>query len=666
MGENDNESKSGIGSTLFKEGLKAAWKKLPPAVKIKIIGIAGAVLLGLIIIIAIIGAFSPSALDYSDRAVTAKDEAALKEDFEDIWYELCEEDECDEDLKKFQEELIKSQKKFYNQLDRMVSRYKLNKKQRYTLLTTIFLDYSIDEFYEGNAFDIVETSSEEDNQNENKPKDIIYEKEKDTIKKLAREFEPNESENESYYNFLKSKDFLDNRENLKSYYINYASSVGKDVSNLTEDDKISVRLIIIENIKDIVADYMGEINKDYKEITANGTGYWWPIGSAETTEQDGKLFAIGEPTNTYISSYYGLRIHPTENVPKKHNGIDIPGNLNTAYVIAAIGGEVKKIYNSCVSYGELYCGGGYGNYIMILDALGNTTVYAHLHQGSITVNIGDIVSRGQVIGKVGSSGNSTGSHLHFGITVNGDWANPLDYVDPKNPRPTVSNEDFDFNHSVYSEAEFIAVVNEYYSQDGACSHSYPAFTTRCNKLKDDILNGDGARIIYNIATERNINPEIIFPRMMLEGYASGNGHNYFSYGCGNTSSSYSCEHGFSSFEEGITAFFDNASKYDSLFSFMSQYAHLGDYWYNVEAVNAACYNEETNSYECGPSGVGGCYYVNYMYPDGAPAHVIEACSHTTCSHKNTTDCVATADSDRDDYTRYQVRMMTSVRKKFFK
>jgi len=67
---------------------------------------------------------------------------------------------------------------------------------------------------------------------------------------------------------------------------------------------------------------------------------------------------------------------------------------------------------------------------------GSTTVYAHMYKDSITVKKGDRILQGQKLGLMGSSGSSTGCHLHFEIRMNGSKVNPLDYINAENPRPT--------------------------------------------------------------------------------------------------------------------------------------------------------------------------------------------------------------------------------------
>ena len=137
--------------------------------------------------------------------------------------------------------------------------------------------------------------------------------------------------------------------------------------------------------------------------------------------------ADGLPVSTTISSYFGNRKDPFTGVASNHSGTDIAandGSVGTINIIAAKEGTV--IYpaagdvTSCPSNSNLdICGGGYGNYVMIEHGDGTITLYGHMAANSITVTAGNPVMQGQVIGKMGSSGRSTGSHLHFEVRVNG-------------------------------------------------------------------------------------------------------------------------------------------------------------------------------------------------------------------------------------------------------
>ena len=114
---------------------------------------------------------------------------------------------------------------------------------------------------------------------------------------------------------------------------------------------------------------------------------------------------------SYISSRFGERIHPITGELKNHNGMDIAANMGTT-VYAADGGRIVLA--------EWY--GGYGNCIMIEHGNGYKTLYGHL--SVIGVKNGQTVSQGDVIGQVGSTGNSTGPHLHFEVYLNGGRIDP--------------------------------------------------------------------------------------------------------------------------------------------------------------------------------------------------------------------------------------------------
>lgn len=119
-----------------------------------------------------------------------------------------------------------------------------------------------------------------------------------------------------------------------------------------------------------------------------------------------------KPVNGPIVSGYGYRIHPILKYKKMHYGVDISAPTGTPI---KAGGDGKVIFADWR--------GGYGQCIMIDHGKGIVTLYAHLSK--ISVKNGQVVSAGKVIGNVGSTGLSTGPHLHFEVRVNGDPVDPL-------------------------------------------------------------------------------------------------------------------------------------------------------------------------------------------------------------------------------------------------
>lgn len=134
-------------------------------------------------------------------------------------------------------------------------------------------------------------------------------------------------------------------------------------------------------------------------------GFIWPVGNFH-----------------YISSPFGYRIHPITGVSRLHSGIDIAGSgINGTPVYAADDGTVSL---------ATYNAGGYGYYVMLYhgnksDGKQYATLYAHMQK--YVVSPGQSVRRGDIIGYVGSTGASTGPHLHFEVRVNGTAVNPLLY-----------------------------------------------------------------------------------------------------------------------------------------------------------------------------------------------------------------------------------------------
>ena len=125
-------------------------------------------------------------------------------------------------------------------------------------------------------------------------------------------------------------------------------------------------------------------------------------------------FVWPTPSCTTTSSAYGYRVHPIYGTVKFHAGEDIPASYG-AEILAAASGTVTTA--GWVS--------GYGNYTVIDHGGGTMTAYGH--QSSIIVSVGQYVEQGQVIGYVGSTGNSTGPHLHFEVYQNGSTVDPKSF-----------------------------------------------------------------------------------------------------------------------------------------------------------------------------------------------------------------------------------------------
>ncbi|PZO08860.1 MAG: hypothetical protein DCF27_07465 [Lysobacteraceae bacterium] len=131
---------------------------------------------------------------------------------------------------------------------------------------------------------------------------------------------------------------------------------------------------------------------------------------------DNKRTPAGMPAPGYISSNYGTRTDPFGRGSAHHLGIDIDANSGDPITAAAEG---------VVSFSGVR--NGYGNVVEIDHGNGYKTLYAH--NSSNLVRVGDVVRAGQLIGKVGSTGRSTGSHLHFEVMLNGRQVNPRQYLD---------------------------------------------------------------------------------------------------------------------------------------------------------------------------------------------------------------------------------------------
>ena len=139
--------------------------------------------------------------------------------------------------------------------------------------------------------------------------------------------------------------------------------------------------------------------------------------NAQASDGDGGAsgFVWPCPSSRRITSGFGNRAQPTAGASTNHKGIDIGASYGASIVAAASGRVTTAAYSSSA-----------GNYIVISHGNSLSTVY--MHCSALYVSAGQTVSAGQAIAAVGSTGYSTGNHLHFGVIKNGSYVNPTAYV----------------------------------------------------------------------------------------------------------------------------------------------------------------------------------------------------------------------------------------------
>ncbi len=139
------------------------------------------------------------------------------------------------------------------------------------------------------------------------------------------------------------------------------------------------------------------------------------ISSSATSVYTGGVMLWPVPGNYRISSQYGYRIHPILHTRNFHSGLDIPAATGTSIVAASAG---TVIFSGTK--------GGYGKCVMIDHGGGIVTLYGHC--SALVAGVGESVSQGQTIARVGSTGQATGPHCHFEVRINGSTTSPVSYL----------------------------------------------------------------------------------------------------------------------------------------------------------------------------------------------------------------------------------------------
>jgi murein DD-endopeptidase MepM/ murein hydrolase activator NlpD len=173
---------------------------------------------------------------------------------------------------------------------------------------------------------------------------------------------------------------------------------------------------LIEGIRARKAEFEAEYSAVQAEIDAQIAAAAASRGNPTPTAASGRgngRFLL--PVNAPVTSPFGPRTQPVSGASRVHPGVDLGASMGTPIKAAADGTVVMAGPN-----------GGYGNWTLIDHGGGLATGYGH--QSSIGVRVGQHVSRGEVIGRVGSTGTSTGPHLHWEVRVNGNPVDPMGWI----------------------------------------------------------------------------------------------------------------------------------------------------------------------------------------------------------------------------------------------
>ncbi|MBQ7943594.1 MAG: peptidoglycan DD-metalloendopeptidase family protein [Lachnospiraceae bacterium] len=197
-----------------------------------------------------------------------------------------------------------------------------------------------------------------------------------------------------------------------------------------EKEEASLQTLITEKEKEInayeqdiddqetmLAAYEAEIaaqNAEIEALEAAVAADKAALEEAKRRKYDGGKFAWPAPSYTRISDDYGYRIHPILKVKQFHNGVDMAAPGGSPILAAYDGVVVAASYSSSM-----------GNYVMIDHGDELYTIY--MHASKLYVKKGQEVTRGEKIAAVGTTGRSTGNHLHFGVRLNGKYVSPWDY-----------------------------------------------------------------------------------------------------------------------------------------------------------------------------------------------------------------------------------------------
>lgn len=174
-------------------------------------------------------------------------------------------------------------------------------------------------------------------------------------------------------------------------------------------------IVALENDSEKISSEIAELESHNEELEAELDRIINSVNGSNADNNVQTESGFLRPISGRITSYYGYRVNPVTGEYKLHKGIDYAGDY---------GDSIKASKSGVVEYSGWIT--GYGNTIILGHGNGVQTLYPHAQ--TLNVNYGDTVKQGDVIATVGSTGNSTGPHLHFEIRINGEAVDPLNYI----------------------------------------------------------------------------------------------------------------------------------------------------------------------------------------------------------------------------------------------
>lgn len=218
--------------------------------------------------------------------------------------------------------------------------------------------------------------------------------------------------------FIEAKDAVEEKKNEIEVYLDQLQMQLTELSNMKEEyeKELHAKNVKVATINTEQARLKELEEEAFQQATALANQKAMAEKELEELKWDG-IMVWPVPDSKRITSYFGNRKDPFTGQTRGHNGMDIGAPQGTSIVAAASGVVLVAEYLN-----------GYGNTVIIEHGDGIRTLYGHIRNGGTLVKAGDRVEQKQKIAEVGSTGRSTGPHLHFEVHKNGQLQDPLDYV----------------------------------------------------------------------------------------------------------------------------------------------------------------------------------------------------------------------------------------------